>query len=150
MPEFVVSSVVRTLNKGGLAVRGSRILVLGLACKADIDDDRESPAYPIMSLLTEMGAEVSYNDSYISEVPSKREYSQFQGKHSVPVDPGYDLFVLVTPHSEYRSIDFASLGVPIVDTRNVVAKRTPGLVGQELNRRLSTVDARRSRIAVRS
>ena len=128
MPEYVVGSVVRALNKGGLAVRGSRVLVLGLAYKADIDDDRESPAYPIMQLLTDMGAEVSYNDPYIDEVPRKREYAWFEGKRSVPVESGYDLFVLVTPHSQYRSIDFASLGVPIVDTRNMVPSRTPGLV----------------------
>ncbi len=127
MPDFVIATAVRALNHYSLPVRGSRVLILGLAYKPDVDDDRESPAYPIMRALAEMGAEVFFNDPYVLQVPPKREYPQFEGMQSAPVGPGYDLFVLVTAHSRYRQMDFAAVGVPIVDTRNVVPDGLEGL-----------------------
>ena len=127
MPAFVIAKVTSALNYYSLPVRGSRILLLGLAYKPDVEDDRESPAYPVMRRLREMGAIVCFNDPYVEKVPPKREYPEFEGITSMPVDSRYDLLVLLTAHSEYRRIDFAELGVPIVDTRNVVPNFTPGL-----------------------
>ena len=127
MPDFVVNTIARALNQEGKAVRGSRILLMGLAYKPNVDDDRESPTYPIMRSLVQQGAEVSFNDPYISRVPPKREYPEFEGMSSVPVTADYDLMVVLTAHREYGHLDFASIGVPIVDSRNVVPKAVAGL-----------------------
>lgn len=127
MPDFAVAVAVRALNHYSRAVRGARILLLGLAYKPDVEDDRESPTYPIMRSLSEMGAEVFFNDPHVQRVPPKREYPEFDGLQSAPITPEYDLFILLTAHSEYRNLDFARLGVPIVDTRNVVPKHVAGL-----------------------
>ncbi len=83
MPDYVVGKVMLALNDAGKAVRGSRILLLGLAYKANVDDDRESPSYRLMEKLEEMGAEVSYNDPYIPVIRPSREYARYAGRRSV-------------------------------------------------------------------
>ena len=120
MPDYVVSKVMEALNSQGKPVRGSRILILGLAYKANVDDDRESPSYRLMEKLEHLGAQVSYNDPYIPIVRPTREYAKFAGRESAAISGDYELILIATPHDEYRNIDFAALGVPVVDTRNVV------------------------------
>ncbi len=127
MPGVVIAGAAHALNEHSRSVRGARILLLGLAYKPDIDDDRESPSYPVMRMLAEMGADVSFNDPFVSVVPPKREYPEFEGLCSSPVSADYDLLILMTAHSEYRSIEYGCLGVPIVDTRNVVPRDIPGV-----------------------
>lgn len=127
MPDFVVSMVIRVLNEHSLPIKGSRVLLLGLAYKPDISDDRESPAYPIMRSLVGMGAKVFYNDPHVAVIPSKRDYPEFEGLQSVPVGSNYDLLVILTAHSAYKSLDLAATGVPVLDTRNVVPRGTAGL-----------------------
>lgn len=73
MPDYVVMKVMKALNDHGKSVRGSKILILGLAYKANVDDDRESPSYHLMEKLEQMGAAVSYNDPYIPEIKLTRE-----------------------------------------------------------------------------
>jgi UDP-N-acetyl-D-glucosamine dehydrogenase len=119
MPDYVVGKVTLALNDAGKAVRGSRILLLGLAYKANVDDDRESPSYRLMEKLEEMGAEVSYNDPYIPVIRPSREYARYAGRRSVEISRDFDLILIATSHDEYLSIDFKSLGIPVVDTRNV-------------------------------
>ena len=123
MPDFVVTKVVQALNDQGKAVKGSRILILGLAYKANIDDDRESPSYRLMEKLGEMGAKVAYNDPYIPVMRKTRQFPQFAGRRSVPIGNGYDLMLIATAHDEYKAIDFASFGVPVVDTRNLIKEK---------------------------
>ena len=123
MPDYVVSKVMLALNNAGKAVRGSRILLLGLAYKANVDDDRESPSYRLMEKLEEMGAEVSYNDPYIPVIRKTREHLQYAGKISKVVSAEYDLLLIATAHKEYSELDLTSLGVPIVDTRNLIKEK---------------------------
>jgi len=98
-------------------VRGARILLLGLAYKADVDDDRESPTYRIMALLEEKGAQVAYNDPHIQQIRPSRQFARYAGRRSVPVSGDFDLVILCTAHSAYKEIDPAALGAPILDTR---------------------------------
>ena len=92
--------------------------MLGLAYKADVEDDRESPTYAIMDLLEARGAKVSYNDPHIPVVQAARSHMRFAGRCSQPIDKDYDLIVLCTGHEEYRDFNFKKLNVPFVDCRN--------------------------------
>src|SRR6516162_1471849 len=74
MPQYVVERIAEALNEDGKALKGSRILVLGVAYKRDVDDPRESPAFTIMDLLIRRGAKVTYNDPYIPALPAMRRY----------------------------------------------------------------------------
>jgi UDP-N-acetyl-D-glucosamine dehydrogenase len=127
MPDFVVHRVTEVLNFHGKPVKGSKILILGLAYKANVDDDRESPSYHLMDKLEDMGALVSYNDPFVPIIRPSREWSKFAGRKSVDVNNKYDLILIATPHNEYKKIDFASYNIPIVDTRNVVNKKSPNI-----------------------
>ena len=120
MPDYVVSKVTKALNGLGKPVKGSRILLLGLAYKGNIDDDRESPSYRLMDKLEEIGAKVDYNDPYIPEIKVTREFPHFAGRKSCEINGRYDLILIATAHDEYKDIDFKSFGVPVVDTRNIV------------------------------
>ena len=123
MPDYVVSKIMDSLNDEGKAIKGSRILVLGLAYKADIDDCRESPSFVLMEKLEAKGALVEYNDSYVPVVPPTREHAHFNGKESVIIEDIYDLILLSTDHSEYKDFDFSNYSCPLVDTRNCIKKR---------------------------
>ena len=120
MPDFVVRRAMEVLNEYGKPVKGARILLLGLAYKANVDDDRESPTYRLIDKLEGMGAVVSYNDPYIPAIRVTREYAKYAGRRSVPITDAYDLIILSTAHDEYKSFDFGSLHVPLLDTRNAV------------------------------
>ncbi|MEN6490137.1 MAG: nucleotide sugar dehydrogenase [Smithella sp.] len=123
MPDYVVSKVAEALNHIGKPVKGNKILMMGLAYKANVDDDRESPSYRLMEKLEEMGAIVSYNDPYIPTIRPTREYAKCAGRKSVDISKEYDLILIATAHDEYSKIDFASLGIPVVDTRNVIKNK---------------------------
>ena len=122
MPDYVVMKVMKALNDQGKQVRGSKILLLGLAYKANVDDDRESPSYRLLEKLEELGAIVSYNDPFVPEIKYTREFSHFAGRKSVKITKGYDLFLVATAHDAYKTIDLTSFKIPIVDTRNLIAK----------------------------
>src|SRR2546429_2700300 len=83
MPEYVLNRVIAALNSQRKALNGSRILILGLAYKPNVDDDRESPSYVLMNLLSERGAEADYYDPYVPLIKPTRENSQFAGKKSI-------------------------------------------------------------------
>ncbi|NTW35789.1 MAG: nucleotide sugar dehydrogenase [Syntrophobacteraceae bacterium] len=120
MPDYVVSKVMHALNDHGKAVKGARILICGLAYKANVDDDRESPSYRLMEKLEELGALVSYSDPFIPVIRPSREYARYAGRTSTAVTADHDLIIIATAHDEFRKLDFAALGVPVVDTRNIV------------------------------
>jgi UDP-N-acetyl-D-glucosamine dehydrogenase len=118
MPYYCRSLISQALNHGaGKSLAGSKVLVLGVSYKPDIGDMRESPALKIIELIRTAGADVSYHDPFVPELPA-------EGLHSVPLEPAaYDCVVIVTHHStvDYdRLVDEASL---IVDFRNATGAR---------------------------
>ena len=123
MPDYVISKVMDSLNDEGKALKGAKILVLGLAYKANVDDCRESPSFVLMEKLEAKGAVVEYHDSYVPVVPPTREHAHFNGKESVLIEDDYDLILLSTDHSEYKDFDFSDYSCPLVDTRNCIKKR---------------------------
>ena len=108
---------MEALNRHGKPVNGSRILLLGLAYKADVDDIRESPSLVLIQKLESLGAKVDYNDPYMPVIPVTREHKQLAGRKSEPIAKGYDCLLLATAHSSYEKASLAALGVPIVDCR---------------------------------
>jgi len=120
MPDFVVSRVMEVLNEHGKPLKGAKILILGVAYKANVDDDRESPSYRLMEKLEQKGAIVHYNDPYVPVIKHVREYPKFAGRKSVDVSADCDLILIATAHDIYKKMDFGKLGVPIVDTRNIL------------------------------
>ncbi|MEM1282950.1 MAG: nucleotide sugar dehydrogenase [Chlamydiota bacterium] len=118
MPKYVIAKVQDCLNLYEKSLKGSKILILGLAYKADIDDMRESPSLELMRLLTEKGARVSYYDPYLPTIPQNRKFQQFIGMQNTHPSSEYDCFLLATAHSCFSPQEFLSHGVPIVDTRN--------------------------------
>ena len=127
MPDYVVSKCVEALNEVGKPVKGSRVLVLGLAYKPNVDDDRESPSYTLIEKLEERGAVVEYHDPFVPVVPMTREHAEYAGRESREPSEEHDLFLLSTHHDAYSGLDLAKFGKPIVDTRNCLPKDTAGL-----------------------
>jgi UDP-N-acetyl-D-glucosamine dehydrogenase len=129
MPDFVVQRVMEVLNECGKPLKGAKVLLLGLAYKANVDDDRESPSYHLMEKLEAKGAVVSYNDPYIPVIRPSREFAKYAGRKSVPITAGYDVILISTAHDEYKGIDFSSFKSQVVDTRHA-AQGSSGLVHQ--------------------
>ena len=133
MPEYVVQRVADALNDQKKAVRGSRILILGLAYKPNVDDERESPSYVLMDLLVSRGAEVEYYDPYVPTIRSTREHSQWAGKRSVQWNEStiasFDLVLIATNHSTMNYQELGKWAHCIVDTRNAMAT-VPGSEGK--------------------
>jgi UDP-N-acetyl-D-glucosamine dehydrogenase len=123
MPDYVISKVADALNEEGKAIKGSNILILGLAYKANVDDCRESPSFVLMEKLEAKGAKIEYNDSFVPVVPPTREHAHFTGKQSVDIENTYDLILLSTDHAEYKTFDFSNYSCPLVDSRNCITKK---------------------------
>jgi UDP-N-acetyl-D-glucosamine dehydrogenase len=128
MPGYVVNRVAEALNSHSKAVKGSRVCVLGVAYKKNVDDPRESPAFEILELLKARGAHVSYHDPYVPRLPAMRHHSiRLQ---SEPLSPEYlaaqDCVVIVTDHSCVNYDWVARHARLIVDTRNATAGVAPG------------------------
>lgn len=125
MPAYVVGRVAEALNARRQSISGSRILVLGLAYKAEVDDDRESPSYILMDLLSERGAEVAYYDPYVPVIRPTRQHSRWSGTRSVPWNrqsiERFDVVVVATRHSAVCYEELASWSSCVVDTRNAMA-----------------------------
>ena len=125
MPDYVLQQVVAALNDRQKSVKGSKILVIGLAYKGDVDDDRESPSYVLMTSLKERGAEVSYYDPHIPVIKKTREHSQWAGLKSVPwnsrIIRRQDLVLIATRHSKVDYAALAKWASCIVDTRNAMS-----------------------------
>jgi UDP-N-acetyl-D-glucosamine dehydrogenase len=125
MPEHVVHRVTDALNAQGKAVKGTRVLVLGLAYKPNVDDERESPSYVLMDLLSERGAELEYYDPYVPAIKPTREHSHWAGKKSVEwaraTIESFDLVLIATNHSCVDYQDLGDWARCIVDTRNAMS-----------------------------
>jgi UDP-N-acetyl-D-glucosamine dehydrogenase len=119
MPRYWVEKVQDALNEAGRALRGSRVLVLGVAYKKDIDDVRESPALDIIELLRAKGADVCYHDPYVVEFAHNGHGLRSEIDVSLAVQSS-DCVVIVTDHSAYDWPKIKQTASIIVDTRNVI------------------------------
>ncbi|QDU97116.1 nucleotide sugar dehydrogenase [Lignipirellula cremea] len=121
MPEYVIGRVTEALNDAGKPIRGSRIGLLGVAYKKDVDDPRESPSFKLMELLLRRGADLSYNDPYIPSLPSMRHYD-VPNLTSEPLTPEYlaslDCVLIATDHSAYDYEMIVRHSSIVIDTRN--------------------------------
>jgi UDP-N-acetyl-D-glucosamine dehydrogenase len=126
MPQYVIEVCTRALNEDAKAVKNSKILILGLAYKPNVDDDRESPTYVLIEKLEALGADVSYNDPHIPKIPSTREHPQLAGRTSIDICDSFDLILIATNHTQYSDFDFSEFKCPVVDTRNCAKKRPVG------------------------
>jgi UDP-N-acetyl-D-glucosamine dehydrogenase len=131
MPYYVVAKTGEELNRKKKSFKGARILVLGIAYKKDVDDQRESPSLKIISLLREKGARVFYNDPYVPESKGHRDYPGMELK-SVPLTAkmlkNCDAVIISTDHSAY-DYDWIAKNAPLViDTRNAVKKKRRNVV----------------------
>lgn len=125
MPEYVVNRVAAALNSRRKAVNGSRVLIVGLAYKANVDDDRESPSYHLMDLLKHRGAEVAYYDPHVPVIRPSREHSHWAGVKSVPWTRealgAFDAVVIATAHEKVNYAELGDWAQCIIDTRNAMA-----------------------------
>jgi UDP-N-acetyl-D-glucosamine dehydrogenase len=120
MPHYVVDKVIMALNEQSRSVKGSRIVILGVAYKANIDDVRESPALDIIELLRLRGANVDYHDPYVPSV--KLDGHRLEScAYSPSLLQGADCVVIVTNHDWYNWQDVLTHSKSIVDTRNTMA-----------------------------
>ncbi len=121
MPYYVIQKLGLILNRTGKSLNGSKILVLGMAYKKDVDDQRESPSLKIIQLLKQSGAEVQYNDPYVPLCGGHRHYSDidmYSIELSKEVLSGADITLLLTDHSLYEYAFIEKHSKCIVDTRN--------------------------------
>jgi UDP-N-acetyl-D-glucosamine dehydrogenase len=134
MPIHVVERVGEALNSVRKPMNGSRVLVLGLAYKPNVDDERESPSYRIMELLRQRGAEVAYHDPHVPVIRPTREHPQWAGAKSVDWDrvtiAGFDAVVITTAHACVNYQELGDWAQCIVDTRNAMStvQVAPGTV----------------------
>ncbi|MBK8179147.1 MAG: nucleotide sugar dehydrogenase [Planctomycetes bacterium] len=129
MPHYVVEKSMLALNSVGKAVRGSKLLVLGLAYKPDVDDVRESPAIELIELFEGLGAQVRYSDPHVAVPPRMREHDL---GHHVSLElsaenlAGFDAVVVATDHRRFDWDLIARSAKLVVDTRNALASRMAG------------------------
>jgi UDP-N-acetyl-D-glucosamine dehydrogenase len=125
MPDYVVHRVSEALNEQGKAVKGSRILILGLAYKPNVDDERESPSYRLLEKLKQRDAIVAYHDPHVPVIRPTREHLRWAGTRSVPwtqsTISGFDVVVIATAHASVNYQELADWARCIVDTRNAMA-----------------------------
>ena len=119
MPDYVVHKVADALNEHGKPIKGSRILVLGVAYKKNVDDMRESPSVHIMDMLRQKGAQVAYSDPYVPVFPRLRKFSF--NLESLPLNPEniafYDCLLLATDHDDFDYDLIHKHSQVVVDTR---------------------------------
>ena len=123
MPDYVVARVSEALNEESKSLKGSKILILGMAYKPNVDDDRESPSYVLTAKLESKGAVVHYNDPYVPVIRPTREHPEYAGRKSVEVEDAYDCILVATHHNEYREFDFSDYKAVMVDTRNCITNK---------------------------
>ena len=122
MPRYVVGRLTEALSRrSGKALRGAKLLMLGLAYKKNVDDMRESPALILIEMLEELGAAVSYHDPFIARIKPSREHAALTNRRSVPLTPkriaAADAVLIVTDHD---GIDYAQVARHARDRKSVV------------------------------
>lgn len=130
MPEFVVDNVAKALNHQRKPINGSKIIMLGMAYKKDIDDLRESPSLTVIELLREQGAEVVYNDPYFPTVGRGRHYNLNMTCTPLTHLGDYDCVLIMTDHTDYDYKDIVKQAQLVVDSRNA----TKGIQSEKIFR----------------
>ena len=114
-------------RKLGIGLSRARILIIGIAYKKNVSDMRESPSVRLMSLLQDAGSTVEFLDPHVPSIPRMREYPQFMGKTALAASDvtaaNFDAVLIATDHDEVDYAALAALGIPIIDTRNVMTRR---------------------------
>jgi UDP-N-acetyl-D-glucosamine dehydrogenase len=130
MPAYVIQRVGEALASLHLTIRDSRILMIGIAYKSNVDDDRESPAYVLWDLLEQQGAEVDYHDPHVPVIRPSREHAHFAGRQSVALEAGtladYDLVLVATNHKAVDAALIAENARLVVDSRNALSTLMKG------------------------
>jgi UDP-N-acetyl-D-glucosamine dehydrogenase len=123
MPEYVIAKLAEALNTKTKAIKGSKILVLGLAYKKDVDDIRESPSIELIEMLKERGAKVDYNDPHVPRTPKQREHNlgMTSRKLTEKMLKSYDCVLIATDHTAYDYDWIVKHANLILDTRNATA-----------------------------
>ena len=128
MPDYVIHRLTSGLAGQGKELKGSRIIIVGLAYKPNVEDDRESPSYALMEKLEARGAAVDYHDPHVPEIRSSREYSHFAGRQSVPWTESalsqYDAALIATAHDGVAHAQLSQWVPCVVDTRNALPAET--------------------------
>jgi UDP-N-acetyl-D-glucosamine dehydrogenase len=132
MPEYVLEKLSLALNDRRKPIRGSRVLVLGIAYKKDIDDPRESPAFEIIEGLLRLGADVSYHDPHVAKAPRMRSWPSLPPLVSAPLTAEtlakHDAVVIVTDHAAVDYDLVAAHSPLVIDTRGIYRKPLPNVV----------------------
>ena len=128
MPDYVIHRLMIALNERGKALKGARVLVLGLAYKPDVDDMRESPSILLIEKLKALGADVSYNDPYIPKSPRQREHDLQMASQDLTAGflAAQDAVLISTNHSDYDYVWIVAHSKLVVDTRNATLGVTEG------------------------
>lgn len=125
MPDYVIHRAADALNEHQKPIKGSSVLIVGLAYKPNVDDERESPSYILMEKFSKRGATVSYYDPFVPLIKPTREHAHWAGVKSIEwkkeVVAAYDLVVVATNHSCINYQELADWSACVVDTRNVMA-----------------------------
>jgi len=130
MPEYVITRLGDFLNDEGKPIRGSKVLMLGMAYKKDVDDPRESPSFVLLDLLRAKGAEVSYNDPHVPDLPKMRHHPNLPAMKSQSLAPetlaAADCVLIATDHSAYDYDFIVRHSRLVLDTRNATKNVTEG------------------------
>jgi len=122
MPQYVISRLAEFLNDEQKPIRGSKIAILGMAYKKDIDDPRESPSFELMKLLLERGGVLTYNDPHVPTLPKMRHYPNMPAMSSQDLTAEYlaaqDCVLIATDHSAYDYDFIVRHSRLVLDTRN--------------------------------
>ena len=129
MPQHVIRKLAEALNTQKKPLNGSKILLVGLAYKANVDDDRESPTYTLMDLLKSAGAEVAYFDPYVPIIRPTREHPHWAGMKSTTWNKDsvskFDATLIATAHSNVNYEELVAWSQIVIDTRNATRKHLP-------------------------
>ena len=128
MPHHVIDRTRKVLDQAtGRGLNGAKVLLVGIAYKKNVSDMRESPAMRLMQLLEEAGAKVDFLDPHVPDIPPMREYGQFEARSAIQpetiADTGFDVVLITTDHDAVDYDALLTLGCPVVDTRNAIARR---------------------------
>lgn len=130
MPFYVVQEMMNALNERGIALKNSKVLLLGMAYKKDVGDYRESPSLKLFDILRSKTASLDYHDPFIPVMGRTREYPELAGLKSVDLTPEsiakYDVILIATDHSQIDYIDLVKHARFVVDTRNATKNVTEG------------------------
>ncbi len=130
MPEYVITRLAEFLNEDGKPIKGSKICVLGVAYKKDVDDPRESPSFILMEMLLARGAELTYNDPHVPTLPRMRHHPNLPVMSSSELTPEFlksqECVLIATDHSSYDFTEIVQHAKMVLDTRNATKSVTEG------------------------